>query len=145
MSGDVYAGPTHVSEPCAYCTSAERANLVLWEWYAADPANKYTARFTWAGAVRAVAREFRVRAHPVSPRGGFYGGGPSDLVETSEYVALPLCYEEALRHVLHEEEPLRRLFQALADPTVRVVAGAAWSLGGQWALRDHLRAAGAAE
>jgi hypothetical protein len=95
--------------------------------------------------VRDVAREYGANVHPVTPSGVFYSGGPSDYAQTCDYVALPLCYEEALRHVQYEAIPLRRLFKALANLDMRAAAGAAWALGGRWALRDYLRTAGAVE
>jgi hypothetical protein len=148
VSADDYGGPVHVGEACAYCpgdssTHPARSAFDPWEWYACGTFGSYGARFVWSGVVRDVAREYGVLAHPVSPEGAFYCGGPSDLAKTCDYVALPLCYEEALRHVQYEEDPLRQLFKALEDPAPRAAAGAAWSLGGTFALRDYLRGIGA--
>jgi hypothetical protein len=138
-----YVGPVHTGRACVYCDRGARVDPDPWEWYAAGEHFSSSARFVWTGVVRDVAREYGALVHPVSPDGSFYCGGRSDLAKTSDYVALPLCYEEALRHVRYEEEPLRRLFKALEDRAVRAAAGAAWSLGGRFALRDYLRGIGA--
>jgi hypothetical protein len=143
VSADDYAGPVHVNEACVYCDHTTRKNPDPWEWYARGRLDSYGPRFVWTGVVRDVAREYGVLVHPVSSTGSFYSGGPTDFPRTSEYVALPLCYEEALRHVNYDETLLRRLFLALSIPATRAAAGAAWSLGGRFALRDYLRGVGA--
>lgn len=129
------------AEGCAYCRGRWIYRGDPWEWFVSVSRSDNAARFVFAHDVFRHAEKTSIPAHPVVTNGRFLAH--ANAPHLYQYAAFPMYAEEALRHVQYEEGPLVRLFGALEDPTVRSATGAAFKLGGSFALRDYLRGAGA--
>jgi hypothetical protein len=137
---DEFGGVAH-SHGCAYCRGRWSYRGDPWEWFVSVSRSDNAARFVFAHDVFRHAEKTSIPVHPVATNGRFLAH--ANAPHLYQYAALPMYAEEALRHVQYEEGPLVRLFGALEDPTVRSASGAAFKLGGSFALRDYLRGAGA--
>jgi len=129
------------SHGCAYCRGRWSYRGDPWEWFVFASWSDTMARFVFAHDVFRHVEKTSIPVHPVTTNGRFLAHANDPRLRA--YAALPMYAEEALRHVQYEEGPLVRLFGALEDPTVRSASGAAFKLGGSFALRDYLCGVGA--